>query len=111
MRELAAQDKVRYEAFAATIKAKSKKYVHRRYPRCGDGLPQRSERPIRVNYCGEATVRSLSSVKSSLYCAENDLRELAENILNSAPTRRGKPDKRRRKPARHQSVELRDISQ
>ena len=93
VRELEAEDKARFEAFAATIKSKNKKYVHRR----GVAAAMVAE-AINAEYSEDSLRRSNCSFivihKVALYCDE-DLRELAERILDEAPLRRGTPDKRR----------------
>ncbi len=94
VRQLEAEDKARYEAFAATIKSRNKKYVHRRDPAAA-----MVAEAIKAPYSGELLRRSncpfVVICKIALY-ADEDLRQLAEDILNSAPLRRGKPDQRRR---------------
>jgi hypothetical protein len=95
VRELEAEDKTRYEAFAETVKSQNKKYVHRRGPAAAMvstaiGAPY-SEEQLRRTNCPFVVISRIS------YYAEDDLRELAESILDSAPLRRGAPDKRRRK--------------
>ena len=97
VRELEAVDKARFEAFAETIKSKNKKYIHRRAAAAAmvgaaTGAPY-SEESLRKSNCAFVVIH-----KVALY-AEDDLRELAERILNSAPLRRGSPDKRRRRAA------------
>ena len=94
VRELEAEDKARYEAFAATIKSQNKKYVHRR----ADAAAMVSA-AITAPYSDELLRRSDATyvvISRVAYYAEDDLRELAEGILNSAPLRRGTPDRRRR---------------
>jgi hypothetical protein len=96
VRQLEAEDKARYEAFAATIKSRNKKYVHRRDP-----AATMVAAAINAPYSGELLRRSncpFVVISRIAYYAEDDLRELAEGILNSAPLRRGTPDWRRRKP-------------
>ena len=94
VRELEAEDKARYEAFAETIKSKNKKHIHRRDPAAAMVAAA-----IGAPYSGELLRRSscpfVVIARIALY-AENDLRALAESILDSAPIRRGTPDKRRR---------------
>ena len=95
VRELEAEDKARYEAFAATIKSRNKKYVHRR-----DAAAAMVAVAIGAPYSGELLRRSNCSyvvIGRIAYYAEDDLRELSEDILNSAPLRRGTPDKRRKR--------------
>jgi hypothetical protein len=97
VRELEAEDKARYEAFAATIKSKNKKYVHRRDPAAA-----RVSAAIGAPYSGELLRRSncpFVVISRIAYYAEDDLRELAESILDNAIPRRGSPDKRRRRAA------------
>ena len=97
VRELEAEDKARYEAFAATIKSRNKKFVHRRDPAAA-----MVSAAINAPYSGELLRRSdcpFVVISRIAYYAEDDLRELAEGILNSAPLRRGARDRRRRKPA------------
>jgi hypothetical protein len=95
VRELEAEDKARYEAFAATIKSKNKKHVHRRDPAAAMVAAA-----IGAPYSGELLRRSdcpfVVIAKVALY-AEDDLREHAEAILDNAIPRRGTPDKRGRK--------------
>jgi hypothetical protein len=103
VRELEAEDKARYEAFAATIKSRNKKFIHRRDP-----AAKMVATAINAPYSSELLRRSncpFVVISRIAYYAEDDLRELAEGILNSAPLRRGTPDRRRRKPARRQSVD------
>jgi hypothetical protein len=103
VRELEAEDKARYEAFAATIKSRNKKFIHRRDP-----AAKMVATAINAPYSSELLRRSncpFVVITRIAYYAEDDLRELAEGILNSAPLRRGTPDRRRCKPARHQSVD------
>jgi hypothetical protein len=103
VRELEAEDKARYEAFAATIKSRNKKFIHRRDP-----AAKMVATAINAPYSSELLRRSncpFVVISRIAYYAEDDLRELAEGILNSAPLRRGTPDRHRRKPARRQSVD------
>jgi hypothetical protein len=97
VRELEAEDKARFEAFAATIKSKNKKFVHRRDP-----AAEMVAAAIGAPYSGELLRRSncpfVVISKVALY-SEEDLRQLAESILDSAVKRRGTPDKRRRRVA------------
>ena len=93
VRELEAQDKARYEAFAATIKSPNKKHVHRRDPAAA-----MVSTAIGAPYSGELLRRSACPfvvISRIAYYAEDDLRALAESILDNAPIRRGLPDKRR----------------
>jgi hypothetical protein len=97
LRELEAEDRARYEAFAATIKSRNKKHVHRRGPAAAMvaaaiGAPY-SDELLRRSACPFVVVSRVA-----LY-GEDDLRELAESILDNAIPRRGAPDKRRRKIA------------
>jgi hypothetical protein len=95
LRELEAEDKARFEAFAATIKSRNKKHVHRRDPAAA-----MVSAAIGAPYSGELLRRSDCPfiVKSRIaYYAEDDLRELAESILDNAVPRRGTPDKRRKR--------------
>jgi hypothetical protein len=97
VRELEAEDRARFETFAATIQSKNKKYVHRRDP-----AAEMVAAAIGAPYSGELLRRSncpFVVISRIAYYAEDDLRELAEDILNSAPLRRGTPDKRRRRAA------------
>jgi hypothetical protein len=97
LRELEAEDKVRYEAFAATIKSRNKKFVHRRDPAAAMVATA-----IGAPYSGELLRRSncpFVVISRIAYYAEDDLRELAESILDSAVPRRGTPDKRRPRKA------------
>ena len=97
VQELAAADKARFEAFAETIKSENKKYVHRR----GTAAAMVAE-AIKTDYSEESLRRSNCPFvvihKVALY-SEDDLRDLAERILDSASLRRGTPDKRRRRIA------------
>ena len=95
--ELEAKDRARYEAFAATIQSQNKRYIHRRDPAAA-----MIGAAIGAPYSGELLRRSncpFVVISRIAYYAEDDLRELAEDILNSAPLRRGTPDKRRRRAA------------
>ena len=97
VRELEAADKVRFEAFAATIKSPNKKHVHRRDPAAA-----MVSAAIGAPYSGELLRRSdcpFVVICRIAYYAEADLRELAESILDNAIPRRGSPDKRRRRAA------------
>jgi hypothetical protein len=97
VRDLQAADKARYEAFAATIKSPNKKHVHRRDP-----AAEMVSAAIGAPYSGELLRRSncpFVVISRIAYYAEDDLRELAESILDNAARRHGTPDKRRgRKP-------------
>lgn len=76
VRELEAEDKARYEAFAATIKSKNKKHVHRRDPAAA-----MVSVAINAPYSGELLRRSdcpFVVISRIAYYAEDDLRELAE---------------------------------
>jgi hypothetical protein len=93
VRELEAEDKVRYSAFAATIKSKNKKFIHRRDP-----AAEMVSAAIGAPYSGELLRRSncpFVVISRIAYYAEDDLRELAESILDNAVRRHGTPDKRR----------------
>ena len=82
LRELEAEDKARYEAFAATIKSRNKKFIHRRDP-----AAKMVATAINAPYSGELLRRSncpFVVISRIAYYAEDDLRELAEGILNSA---------------------------
>lgn len=95
VRELEAEDRARNEAFAASIKSKNKKFVHRRDPAAAMVATA-----IGAPYSGELLRRSncpFVVISRIAYYAEDDLRELAESILNNAVPRRGTPDKRRRR--------------
>jgi hypothetical protein len=97
VRELEAEDKARYQAFAATIKSKNKKHVHRRDPAAA-----MVSAAINAPYSGELLRRSACPfvvISRIAYYAEDDLRALAESILDNAVLRRGTPDKRRRRVA------------
>jgi hypothetical protein len=97
VRELEAADRVRFEAFAATIKSENKKYIHRRDPAAA-----MVSAAINAPYSGELLRRSACPfvvISRIAYYAEDDLRELAESILDNAIRRRGAPDKRRRRAA------------
>jgi hypothetical protein len=94
VRELEAEDTARYEAFAATIKSPNKKHVHRRDPAAA-----MVSAAIGAPYSGELLRRSdcpFVVISRIAYYAEDDLRALAESILDNAVPRRGTPDKRRR---------------
>jgi hypothetical protein len=94
LREIEARDKVAYEAFAATVKSKNKKFTRRR--RTAAAMVAEA---IGADYSEESLRRSdcpfVVIHKVALY-ADQDLRELAAAILDSAPIRRGAPAKRRR---------------
>jgi hypothetical protein len=93
VRELEALDKARHEAFAATIQSKNKKFVHRRDPAAAMVAAA-----IGAPYSGELLRRSdcpFVVISRIAYYADDDLRALAESILDNAPIRRGLPDKRR----------------
>jgi hypothetical protein len=95
VRELEAEDKARNEAFAATIKSKNKKYIHRRDPAAAMvaaaiGDPYSSER-LRRSDC-PFVIKGRTA-----YYAEDDLRQLAEEISDNFIRRHGTPDKRSRK--------------
>jgi hypothetical protein len=97
VRELEAGDKARYDAFAATIKSKNKKHVHRR-----DQAAAMVSAAIGAPYSGELLRRSncpFVVISRIAYYAEDDLRALAESILDNAMRRSGTPDKRRRRVA------------
>jgi hypothetical protein len=97
VRELEAADRARYDAFAATIKSPNKKHVHRRDPAAA-----MVSAAIGAPYSGELLRRSACPfvvISRIAYCAEDDLRDLAESILANAIRRRGTPDKRRRRAA------------
>jgi hypothetical protein len=75
----------------------AKKFIHRRDP-----AAEMVSAAIGAPYSGELLRRSncpFVVISRIAYYAEDDLRELAETILNSAPLRRGTPDKRRRRAA------------
>ena len=85
------------KAFAATIKSKNKKHVHRRDPAAA-----MVSAAIGAPYSGELLRRSACPfvvISRIAYYAEDDLRALAESILDNAVLRRGTPDKRRRRVA------------
>jgi hypothetical protein len=95
IRQQDAEDKARFEAFAATVQSPKKKYVHRREPAAAMVAAA-----IGTPYSGELLRRSdcrYAVIGRTAYYAEDDLRELAEFILDSASERRGTPDRRRRK--------------
>jgi hypothetical protein len=97
VRELEAADKARYDAFAATIKSKNRKHVHRR-----DQAAAMVSAAINAPYSGELLRRSACPfvvISRIAYYAEDDLRALAESILDNAIRRSGTPDKRRRRAA------------
>jgi hypothetical protein len=101
-RQLEAQDKARYEAFAATVQSKNKKFIHRRDPAAA-----MVSTAINAPYSGELLRRSSCPfvvISRIAYYAEDDLRELAEGILNNAVPRRGAPDKRRRGRANAEAI-------
>ena len=90
----AEEDKARHRAFAATIKSPNKKYVHRRDPAAA-----MVSAAIGAPYSGELLRRSdcpYVVISRVAYYAEDDLRALAESILDNALIRRGTPDRRRR---------------
>jgi hypothetical protein len=93
VRELEAADKARFEAFAETIKSENKKFIHRRSTAAAMVAEaigtDFSEDSLRKTDCDFVVIH-----KVALY-SDDGLRELAERILDSAPLRRGKPDKRR----------------
>jgi hypothetical protein len=97
VRQLEAEDQARYKIFAASIQSPNKKYVIRRDPAAemiaaAIGAPYSSERLRRTN-C------PFIVISKTAYYAEDDLREVAESILDNATIRRGRPDKRRRRAA------------
>lgn len=63
LRDLEAEDRARYEAFAATIMSKNRKHVHRRDPAAAM-VSAAINAPIRASCCGEATVVSSSRAGS-----------------------------------------------
>jgi hypothetical protein len=90
----AAEEKARCRAFAQTIQSNNKKYVHRRDPAAA-----MVAEAIGAPYSGELLRRSNCPfvVKGrTSYYSDDDLRALAESILDNALVRRGTPDKRRR---------------
>ena len=97
VREMEAADRARFEAFAETIKSENKKYIHRRRTAAAMVATavgtDYSEELLRRSDCPFVVIH-----KVALY-SEDDLRALAERILDSAPLRRGAPDKRRRRIA------------
>jgi hypothetical protein len=97
VRALQAEDRARNEAFAATVESPNKKYEHR-----VDPAAEMVAAAIGAPYSG-VTLRHSSCpyvLKSRIaFYAEDDLRKLAEDILNSAPVRRGRPLKRYRRKA------------
>jgi hypothetical protein len=95
VRELEAEDKARGEAFAATITSPNKRFRFRRDPAAAlvsaaIGAPYSSEL-LRRSDCPFIVVSRIS-----LY-AEEDLRQLATEILDASPLRHGTPDKRSHK--------------
>jgi hypothetical protein len=94
VREIEARDKVAYEAFAATITSTNKKY-NRRREAAAAGVAE----AIGADYSGESLRRSncpfVVISRVALY-SDDDLRELAESILDGVTIRRGAPAKRRR---------------
>jgi len=93
IRKLMAEDEARYREFASTIQSPNKKYEHRRDP-----AAKMVEGAIKAPYSGELLRRRDCPyvVKGrTAYYAEDDLRALAESILNNVLIRRGTPDKRR----------------
>lgn len=93
----AAEEDAHYRAFAETVHSPNKKYVHRRGPAAA-----MVSAAIGAPYSGELLRRSdcRYAVKGrTAFYAEDDLRALAESILNNASERRGTPDKRRRRIA------------
>jgi hypothetical protein len=88
-REIEAKEKARNEKFAATVKSPNKKYVHR-----VDPAAEMVAEAIGAPYSGVRLRHSNCPyvIKSRIaFYAEDDLRALAEEILNSAPVRRGTP--------------------
>jgi hypothetical protein len=93
VRELEAADRASFAAFAETIKSENKKFIHRRRKAAAMVAEaigtDYSEDLLRKSDCDFVVIH-----KVALY-SDDGLRELAERILDSAPLRRGKPDKRR----------------
>ena len=87
VREMEAADRARFEAFAETIKSENKKYIHRRRTAAAMVATavgtDYSEELLRRSDCPFVVIH-----KVALY-SEDDLRALAESILDSAPLRRG----------------------
>jgi hypothetical protein len=94
LREIEAQDRAAYEAFSSSVKSKNKKFIRRR--RTAAAMVAEA---IGADYSDESLRRSNCPFvvihKVALY-SDDDLRELAESILDSATVRRGPPAKRRR---------------
>ena len=93
VRELETRDKALYEAFAETVQSKNKKYVHRR-PRAAAMIAEAINTAYSVEQLRRSNCPFVVISKVALYCDE-DLRQRSEDILNSAPIRRGTPDRRR----------------
>jgi hypothetical protein len=94
VRELEAQDEARYKAFAETVLSPNRKYQHRR-----DDAAAMVKAAINAPYSGELLRRSdcpYVVIGRVAFYAADDLRALAEGILNNAVSRRGTPDRRRR---------------
>jgi hypothetical protein len=90
-----AEDRERNERFAATVESPNKKYVYR-VEAAAEMVAEAIGAPF-----GDQKLRHSGCpyvIKARIaYWAEDDLRKLAEEILNSAPIRRGRPLKPRRR--------------
>lgn len=94
VRKQTEEDEARHRAFAATVQSPNKKYVHRR-----DDAAAMVSAAITAPYSDELLRRSdcpYVVISRVAYYAEDDLRALAESILDNALIRRGTPDRRRR---------------
>ena len=94
VRKQTEEDEARHRAFAATVKSPNKKYVHRRDPAAA-----MVKAAISAPYSGELLRRSdcpYVVIGRVAFYAEDDLRALAESILNNVLPRHGTPDRRRR---------------
>jgi hypothetical protein len=94
-RQRDAEDEARHRAFAETVQSPNKKYVHRR----GSAAAMVAA-AIGAPYSGELLRRSdcrYAVIGRTAFYAADDLRGLAESILDNASERRGTPDRRRRK--------------
>jgi hypothetical protein len=95
VRELEAEDKAHGEAFAATVASPNKRFKLRREPAAA-----LVSMAINAPYSRELLRRSdcpfIVVSRIALY-AEEDLRQLATEILDASPLRHGAPGKRDRK--------------
>jgi hypothetical protein len=91
------EDEARYKAFAETVQSPNKKYVHRR-----ESAAAMVSAAIGAPYSGALLRRSdcrYAAKGRIAFYAEDDLRALAESILDKASERKGTPDRRRRRIA------------